>query len=224
MNRLVLILLLHMAAMSSQASLDLTSWDEMLASAVTEGQVDYRQWRDNPRFDALVNQIAEADVAGMSREEALVFYINAYNILAARGILDGSSPSSLLGRYVYFKRDKYTVAGESVNLYDLEHELIRPLGEARIHFAIVCASASCPILRNEAYTLEKQLPSALHSKEAVVILRLRGHDGIASTFIGVLERYVAQLQSGGGKLILSGVYRDAWELSLIHISEPTRRH
>ncbi|MFC2055463.1 SulP family inorganic anion transporter [Chloroflexota bacterium] len=62
-----------------------------------------------------------------------------------------------------------------------------------------------------AYTLEKQLPSALHSKKAVVILRLRGHDGVASTFIGVLERYVAQLQAGGGRLMLSGVYSDVWE-------------
>jgi SulP family sulfate permease len=62
-----------------------------------------------------------------------------------------------------------------------------------------------------AYTLEKQLPSALHSKNAVVVLRLRGHDGIASTFIGVLERYVAQLQAGGGRLMLSGVYHNVWE-------------
>jgi hypothetical protein len=155
MTRTILLLLLLASASPSQASLDLAAWDQLLEDAVAEGRVDYRQWRDNPRFDALVEQIADADVSGMNREEALVFYINAYNILAARGILDGSSPSSLLGRYTYFKRDKYTVAGAKINLHALEHELIRPLGEARIHFAIVCASASCPVLRNEAYTLEK---------------------------------------------------------------------
>ena len=52
------------------------------------GYVDYGQWDDNARFDALVEQIAAADVSEMTREEKLVFYINAYNILAARGILD----------------------------------------------------------------------------------------------------------------------------------------
>ena len=153
--RAFLIFLLFSAAVPSQASLDLAAWDELLGAAVVDGEVDYRQWRDNPRFDALVKQIADTDVSGLSREELLVFYINAYNIIAARGILDGSSPSSLLGRYTYFKRDKYIVAGDKINLHALEHELIRPLGEARIHFAIVCASASCPVLRNEAYTLEK---------------------------------------------------------------------
>ena len=82
--------------------------------------------------------------------------------LAARGILDGSSPGSLLGRHVYFKRDKYLVAGERITLHALEHELIRPLKEPRIHFAIVCASQSCPILQREAYTL-KQLDQQLEA-------------------------------------------------------------
>jgi SulP family sulfate permease len=62
-----------------------------------------------------------------------------------------------------------------------------------------------------AYTLEKLLPSAQQAKEAVVILRLRGHDGVASTFIGVLERYVEQLRAGGNRLFLCGVYQDVWE-------------
>jgi SulP family sulfate permease len=62
-----------------------------------------------------------------------------------------------------------------------------------------------------AYTLEKLLPSAQQAEEVAVILRLRGHDGVASTFIGVLERYVKQLDAGGGKLFLSGVYQDVWE-------------
>ena len=147
----------------ARAQLDVNSWDALLQEAVSNGHVEYRQWADNPRFDALVQQIATTDVSGMTRDEKLVFYINAYNILAARGILDGSSPDSLLGRYVYFKRDKYPVAGDRISLHALEHELIRPLGEPRIHFAIVCASQSCPILQSHAYTLERleeQLDSA----------------------------------------------------------------
>ncbi len=149
-----LLLLILCVPASALAQLDLDTWDALLKEAVDSGHVEYGQWADNPRFDALVQQIATSDVTAMTRDEKLVFYINAYNILAARGILDGSSPSSLLGRYVYFKRDKYDVAGERISLYALEHELILPLGEPRIHFAIVCASKSCPILQSHAYTLE----------------------------------------------------------------------
>jgi Protein of unknown function, DUF547 len=144
------------------AELDLKTWTALLAEAVTDGEVDYTQWERNPDFDALVEQIGTTDTNGMNRQQKLVFFINAYNILAARGILDGSSPGSLLGRYVYFKRDKYLVAGESITLHALEHELIRPLKEPRIHFAIVCASQSCPILQREAYTL-KQLDQQLEA-------------------------------------------------------------
>jgi hypothetical protein len=149
----LLLLILCMPAYAL-AQLDVDSWDTLLEEAVSDGHVEYRQWADNPRFDALVQQIATTDVSSMTTDEKLVFYINAYNILAARGILDGRSPGSLLGRYVYFKRDKYSVAGERISLHALEHERIRPLGEPRIHFAIVCASQSCPILQSHAYTLE----------------------------------------------------------------------
>ena len=155
MIRALFFTLLLCATLPAQAALDLVTWGALLGRAVSDGQVDYRQWRDNSSFDALVEQVATTDISGMSREETLVFYINAYNILAARGILDGSAPSSLWGRYTYFKRDKYTVAGGVINLHELEHQLIRPLGESRIHFAIVCASQSCPVLRDEAYTLAR---------------------------------------------------------------------
>jgi len=156
-------LMLLLTPVSALAQLDPGSWNSLLASAVSNGQVDYAQWRDNPRFDALIDQVAATDTSTMGRVQKLAFYINAYNILAARGILDGRSPDGILGRYLYFKRDTYTVAGRPMSLHQLEHEWIRPLKEPRIHFAIVCASQSCPILQSEAYTadrLEEQLEAA----------------------------------------------------------------
>jgi hypothetical protein len=149
--------------MSAVAQIDQALWDSLLASAVSKGQVDYAQWRNNQRLDTLIEQVATTDTSSMDREQKLAFYINAYNILAARGILDGRSPDGILGRYLYFKRDTYTVAGRRISLHQLEHEWIRPLKEPRIHFAIVCASQSCPILQSEAYTadrLEEQLAGA----------------------------------------------------------------
>jgi sulfate permease, SulP family len=51
----------------------------------------------------------------------------------------------------------------------------------------------------------EKLPSARNAELPVVILRLRQHDEIGSTFIGLIERYEAQLKAAGGKLILAGV-------------------
>ncbi len=62
-----------------------------------------------------------------------------------------------------------------------------------------------------AYTMEKMLPSPLKAEQAVVVLRIRGHEGVASTFIGVLERYAERLQATGGKLVLSGVSEAVWQ-------------
>jgi hypothetical protein len=149
------LLMLLLAPIPALAEVDRAAWNSLLGSAVSNGQVDYSQWGDNPRFDALIDQIALTDTSTMGRKQKLAFYINAYNILAARGILDGRSPDGILGRYVYFKRDTYTVAGMPISLHQLEHEWIRPLKEPRIHFAIVCASQSCPVLQGEAYTAER---------------------------------------------------------------------
>jgi hypothetical protein len=149
------LLILLLAPIPVLAQVDRAAWNSLLGSAVSSGQVDYSQWRGNPRFDALIDQIALTDTSTMDRQQKLAFYINAYNILAARGILDGRSPDGILSRYAYFKRDTYTVAGVRISLHQLEHEWIRPLKEPRIHFAIVCASQSCPILQGEAYTAER---------------------------------------------------------------------
>lgn len=94
----------------------------------------------------------EAEPTFNSHSEALVYWINAYNTLAIKGILDGRSPRTLLGKYSYFKKAKYRVGGKRINLYDLERKVIIPMGEPRIHFAINCASQSCPKLLSRAYT------------------------------------------------------------------------
>ena len=150
----ILLLAILCIPFPAAAELDLDAWDALLNKAVINGHVDYAQWQNNPTFNLLVDQIGTSDTSKMGRQEKLVFYINAYNILAARGILDGSSPSNLLSRYVYFKRDTYMVGENRTTLHALEHNLIRPLQEPRIHFAIVCASKSCPILQSKAYTLQ----------------------------------------------------------------------
>ena len=130
-------------------------FSQLLRSHVDNGVVDYKGFADNPSFNAYLDYIANQNFTEEnSSSEKLAFYINAYNALAIKGIIDGSSPKRFFGKITYFYRDKYVIANEKMNLYDLEHKIIRPFNEPRIHFALVCASTSCPKLRTESYTAE----------------------------------------------------------------------
>jgi len=152
-------------ASDSSAVIDWSAWDAVLRTHVNDGVVDYDGIAAEPGFSTTVESIARARLDGHERDARLAFLINAYNVLAVKGILDGSSPRTAFGKLRFFYRDKYVVAGDSLSLNSLEHDRIRPLGEPRIHFAIVCASASCPILRSEAFVpdrLDAQLDDSAH--------------------------------------------------------------
>jgi hypothetical protein len=145
------------------AKIDSQGWNELLGQNVKQGFVRYPGFCGSEAVESYLEQIREADLAGATRDELLSFYTNAYNASAIDSILAGNSPSSLLGRYHFFLRNRHAIAGEDITLWDLEHERLRPLGESRIHFAIVCASYSCPALQSEVFrpdTLDEQLDAA----------------------------------------------------------------
>ena len=133
----------------------------VLRAHVTDGWVAYPSVRRDPHFDAYLDQLDRVDPLALpAPAEQLAFWINAYNAFAIKGILDGYSPTTLWGRYRYFIGREYEVGGETINLYDLERRVLVPMGDPRIHFAIVCASRSCPKLQPWAYRsdrLEEQL-------------------------------------------------------------------
>ncbi|MEM7613286.1 MAG: DUF547 domain-containing protein [Pseudomonadota bacterium] len=127
-------------------------FETLLASSVVDGNVDYPAFAVSNAFASLVTDLETARPPADSQAARLAFYINAYNVMAIQGILDGYSPSSIWSRLRFFKRRKYDLFGTSMSLYELEHERIIAEGDPRIHFAIVCASKSCPPLRSALYT------------------------------------------------------------------------
>jgi hypothetical protein len=140
---------------------DYEMFDEMLLQNVRNGFVDYDGFNADSRFPEFITRIGEsAPVALETQEDKLAFFVNAYNALAIKGILDGHSPATFWGRYRFFNRQKYFLLGKKINLENLERDRIMPLGDPRIHFAIVCASLSCPRLSSRAYqpnTVDLQL-------------------------------------------------------------------
>jgi hypothetical protein len=104
--------------------------------------------------------------ASASKPTVLAFWINAYNAVTVRGILREYPMSSIRNHtakafgYNIWKDLLLVVGGQSFSLDQIEHDILRKMGEPRIHFAIVCALRSCPRLLNRAYTaadLEAQL-------------------------------------------------------------------
>ena len=133
--------------------------DSVLKNSVDDGFVNYPKIAADKSFATYLEQLATAAPPG-AKNDKLVFYMNAYNALAIKGILDGKSPGNFLSRHLFFKSAKYNLAGGETNLHNVEHEILRKLDEPRIHFSIVCASSSCPKIRSDAFTgtkLEAQL-------------------------------------------------------------------
>ena len=129
------------------------SFDQVLHAHVLDGVVDYPAILLDPRFAPYLEALDRVDPNRLPNDERLAFWINAYNAYAIKGILDGYSPGTWVGRYRYFIGRTYRVGGAALNLYDLERDiLIAQFHDPRMHFAIVCASASCPRLQPRAYT------------------------------------------------------------------------
>jgi hypothetical protein len=141
------------------------AWDQIVQAHVDDGRVDYPAIQADGTLDGYVRELNRIDPTRLPRrQDQLAFWINAYNAFAVKGILDHYSPMTLWGRYRYFIGRDYQVGGITINLYDLErHVLIEQFHEPLMHFAIVCASTSCPKLQSWAYQpdqLDHQLDHA----------------------------------------------------------------
>jgi hypothetical protein len=122
--------------------------------------VDYRTLKENGKLEAAYQQLSNFSAKNLSnQEEKLAFYINAYNILALKMVLDHWPLDSIKDVGSLFSpvwgKPAGNIDGKRVSLDDIENKILRPMGEPRIHFAIVCASVSCPDLRNTPYTASK---------------------------------------------------------------------
>jgi hypothetical protein len=136
--------------------------NDILNASVKDGVVNYPAIARDDRFQFFIWQLDRFNPNTVpSRQHSVAFWINAYNAFAIKGIIDGYSPQSLWGRYRYFIARDYYVGGRPINLYNLEQDLLIPdFRDPRIHFAIVCASRSCPKLASQAYSpdrLDEQL-------------------------------------------------------------------
>ena len=133
---------------------DPAPFDAVLQARARKGGFDYAgtAGQDRKRLAAYLANLKDADPGKMTADEKKAFYLNAYNALAIETLLanPGKKITDIAGA---FNREKHGVGGEMLTLDDIENKL-REGKDARIHFAIVCASRSCPPLAPRAYTAE----------------------------------------------------------------------
>ena len=98
-----------------------------------------------------------------TKEDKLAYWINAYNALTIDLILRNPGTKSIKDIDDPWDRAFWKLGDKYYDLNEIEHDLLRKMNEPRIHFAIVCASVSCPKLENTAFTasdLDNQLTNA----------------------------------------------------------------
>ena len=140
-------------------ALDVSDYDRLLRTYVTDnGWVDYAGLaRERAALDRFLSQLATVSPAAyQSNRDQLAFWINAYNAFTLADALDTVYGKHQSVRQVggFFDGRKHAVGGEQLTLDQIEKRG-RDLHDPRIHFAIVCASTSCPRLQRFAYTSEK---------------------------------------------------------------------
>lgn len=146
-----------------------TQYTELLQKYVTSSGVKYTEWHKNSddlsQLKSVVEGVADQSLSGMSSDEKLAFYINAYNAWTVHHFLERHPyhNDNFLKRTRFFGSDIIEVAGQNMSFNHLEHTIIRPqFNEPRVHFALNCASASCPPLLDRAFvasTLDADLQS-----------------------------------------------------------------
>ncbi len=230
-------LLVFSASAMGASPPDIRLYDELLQQHVREdGRVRYGALREDlGQLEQFVRQIGEVSPDSHpdlfpSREGKLAYWINVYNALVLWAFAQDYPEkkdrlSGLLGRGLFFYRRKFLLGGEKLSLAHIENEILRKeFTEPRVHFAINCASASCPPLARRAYTaenlelmLERRTRDFLNQNRNVMIDAERRIVWLSKLFdwykadFGRSDEavlaFVARYLSAGGEQLLQGRWR-----------------
>jgi hypothetical protein len=208
-----------LALAASPASADLASatvaYGKLLSQYVTPRGVKYDAWRasgtDLKKLSEILMVFRSTEPETLQPSERKALYINLYNAkildvvlianprVSIRELSKGLNPSEI------FSRDGLSFDQKMISLNDLEKRLRDEFKDPRIHFAINCASKSCPPIRPNAYvaaSIDDQLDEAtrkyLASPGAVEVITGGGKTTIVS--VKIFDWYASDFKASGGPL------------------------
>ena len=215
---LAILLLALSGAASARAQapggVDLDLYDRLLerhtraVPDVVGTRVDYRAIARSADWKRLSAQLRAVRPSRLDRAAKLAYWINAYNVFTIDLIVEHYPLQSIkdIGSFLFpvWDEDVATIEGREISLGEIEHEILRKMGEPRIHAAIVCASTSCPPLARTAFRAERldaQLDAAMRRwlaspEKGVAIDRARRSVRVSAIF----DWFEEDFEAGGGVL------------------------
>ena len=163
-------------AKGATKTVDHAAWDGILkshirADATGLNRFDYAtaKAKSHGKLKAYINALQAVDIALLDRPEQFAFWVNLYNAKTIDVVLDHYPVSSIRnisineGLLGFFKKSAgyggpwkakiLIVSGHKLSLDDVEHNILRAVfKDARVHYAVNCASIGCPNLSNTAFT------------------------------------------------------------------------
>ena len=155
----------------SEIRVDHKGWDRFLKIYIVTDEpsginrVGYARVtpEDKENLKEYLKGLQRVQVSGLNRDEQEAYWINLYNALTVKVVLDHYPVKSIRDIDIspgWFKDGPWDaklvkIEGEGMTLNDIEHRILRPIWkDNRIHFAVNCASLGCPNLQQEAFTRE----------------------------------------------------------------------
>ena len=243
-------LVLPSSALRAQVLPDHAVFDRVLERYLHGSFVDYAGLKadagDLEEYLASLGATDTSALANATRSDQLAFWINAYNactlylVISHYPIQRAGFPGSIVkslagvpGNSIRQISDTWTrrfcsVAGHALALDEIEHEIIRPMGEPRIHFAVNCASRSCPVLAPRAYRgteLGRQLDAAVRRFVAdTAQYRFERGDPPVLRLGKVLDWYAEDFTAAGGVVEFLLPYLPADHAAALSAANPRVSH
>lgn len=218
---------------SGGKSFDHSAWDRVLKRHVHAGgaingvtginTVDYAGVSKDNDYDAYLKHLADADVDALPPAEQLALWMNAYNALCISLVVqhERAGPEKPLESVTHLKKDGTgvfdqpagVVGGKTYTLNQIEHEQLRKSwAEPAVHGCIVCASASCPNLRAEAFVagrlreqMAEQMQTWLKNPTKGLLLESKSRVQLSRIFLWFADDFGGEFGGVGEYLRTCGV-------------------
>jgi hypothetical protein len=149
--------------------IDHTAWDILLKKYLITGHPSgVNRFRyadvtagDRQALDTYLTELQKVRVSSLNRKEQQAYWINLYNSLTVKVILEHYPVKSIMDIDIspgFFSNGPWDakllhIEEEAVSLNDIEHRILRPVfRDNRVHYALNCASIGCPNLQPTAFT------------------------------------------------------------------------
>lgn len=152
----------------SNTVIDHGAWNKFLKTYVVTSETGLNRVAygkvaaaDRKALRAYLANLAAVPVSRLRRAEQEAYWINLYNALTVRVVLDHYPVQSIrdidLGPSLFsngpWDKKLVRIEGEMLSLNDIEHRILRPIWkDPRIHYAVNCASVGCPNLQRAAFS------------------------------------------------------------------------